>query len=83
MEILESTLENRLKLLEGVKSVFRELYPHEPVRIRRGDAQFEILLRLEERPHGFNRRIVSEALGDLGYEKVKIQGILYYRRKAL
>lgn len=80
MDPIESALEERLELLENVKRVFLSIHPDQPKRVARGETQLKILDFLGVSATGHNRRVVSEALGMLGYDRVKIAGFHHYRK---
>lgn len=81
MDMYESTLAERLVLIEEVKATFKKLYPEKPHRLRRGETQEAILEAIKQPLTGYNRRFVSEALSQFGYSKVKNTGIYFYQQK--
>jgi hypothetical protein len=79
-DLLETVLDERLDFVERVKCVFLDLKLDTSQKLRRGKVQEEILKRLHAPATGFNKRTISEALGELGFKKVKVRGFLYYRK---
>jgi hypothetical protein len=78
---LQEALQERLELIEDIKLVFAQLNPGNPAKVRRGQTQAGILNCLGMPADGVNRRIVSEALRELGYRAVKVEGFRFYRRR--
>lgn len=79
--VIQGALKERLDLIQSIKVTFHTLYPDQPKRLRRGHVQKEILSALNLNADGLSCQLVSEALLELGYHKVKICGTLFYRRR--
>jgi hypothetical protein len=78
--ILEDVLSYRITLKTQMKRVFVALYPKgDYIRAHEARKAIEHILGLE--PRYWNGRLLTEALLDLKYKKVKYVGRMMYRPK--
>lgn len=81
MTLAQEELEKRMEMIERIRCAFLSSFSTLPSRFRRGPIQTQLLEQFALSSTGVNRSIVSEALLELGYEKVIIEGTKYYRKK--
>ena len=73
-------LVERLMTIHRVQASFLKIMGEQPKRFRRGDIQRVICSDVGIPFIGLNKRLINEALVEMGYVKITVDGIRYYRK---
>jgi hypothetical protein len=81
LDDVEQVLAERLALIRKVQQRFKFMMGECPRRFRRGDIQRVLCEEVAIPCTGLSKRLVNEALAGLGFVKITVDGIRYFRKK--
>ncbi len=82
MSSLEDAVVKRLILVDRIKSAFFDLFPGSKAKIHlhRGRVQQQIFVKIDLTATSRNRDLINDVLNSIGYRKIFIHGVCYYKR---